>query len=173
MKFKGFVKAVLIDSNSKKINFLKKAILKLGLMEECQLIKGRVEEIAHDKGCRELFDFAVTRAFAHPLMALEYGFPFVKVGGWLYIYYTIDMCKIEYNDAVSLNGPYAADNKKDALVFIAQKLKEHSNRLGGHVASVEEAQSLGIGEGFLIIKDSPTPAQFPRKHAVVKRGIAK
>lgn len=159
--FGGNIKGVLVDSNNKKIKFLLNAINTLGINDIVTVIQGRVEEIAKEKAYRDSFDFAVSRAFAHPLMALEYGLPFVKPGGWLYIYYNVHIPDSTCNP----------DLLGDCAYRLQASLKKHSQNIGGYFASVDEALKLGIREGFLFIKESITPQKYPRKHAVVIRDV--
>lgn len=180
------IKAVLIDSNNKKIKFLEKAIDVLGLATRTTVIQGRAEELAYEKNYRDTFDFAVSRAFAHPLMALEYGLPFVKVGGWMYIYYATILYSSCLDDretiAVANNLPEECGIKSDTtkndthfddMAKLVKYLDTHSRILGGHVATREEVLEKGVHEGLLFIKDEPTPQIYPRKHAVVKRDVEK
>ncbi len=180
------MKAVLIDANNKKIKFLEKAIDVLGISARVTLIQGRAEELAYQKAYRDSFDFAVSRAFAHPLMALEYGLPFVKVGGWMYIYYATmvysSYCEgresINVTNTILKKHGMKPDKTKyhtqhDETVQLLKDLDTHSHVLGGHIATREEALKKGIHEGLLFIKDGPTPQKYPRKHAVVKREVEK
>ncbi|MEJ5361477.1 MAG: 16S rRNA (guanine(527)-N(7))-methyltransferase RsmG [Spirochaetota bacterium] len=184
--FGGNMKGVLVDSNNKKIKFLLNTIEALGITDIVGVIQGRVEEIAKEKAYRDNFDFAVTRAFAHPMMALEYGLPFVKKGGWLYIYYALNVYEMgiqnnetRYTDDEVIAGhvdtrlykPEKATNNDMAVLI--HSLKKHAHNLGGHMATKEEAKNLKLYEGCIFIKDRDTPANYPRKHAIVKREVEK
>ncbi|MEW6526827.1 MAG: 16S rRNA (guanine(527)-N(7))-methyltransferase RsmG [Spirochaetota bacterium] len=183
--FGGNMKGVLVDSNNKKIKFLLNAIETLGITNIVTVIQGRVEEIAKEKAYRDNFDFAVARAFAHPLMALEYGLPFVKQGGWMYIYYALNVyeMRIQNNKIVSTDKEIIveySDNKqheannfaKNDMATLIHYLKKHAHNLGGHMATLEEARKLKLYEGLIFMKDRYTPASYPRKHALVKREVA-
>lgn len=177
------MKGVLVDSNNKKIKFLLNAINTLGINDIVTVIQGRVEEIAKEKAYRDSFDFAVSRAFAHPLMALEYGLPFVKPGGWLYIYYSLNLYKIDlennnmlYSDEIIAEDKcdilYESKNvNKNDIAVLTDYLKKHSLNLGGRMITIEEAKKLKLYEGLIFLKDGYTPANYPRKHAVVKRDV--
>ena len=185
--FGGNMKGVLIDSNNKKIKFLLHVIDVLGIHDSVTVIQDRVEEMLKEKRYRDSFNFAVTRAFAHPLMAIEYGLPFVKPGGWLYIYYAVTVYNRDSNDNegsccetgdMSTHddaGLYNAidDDRESDVTAIIQYLQKHSHALGGHMATREESIRHKVYEGLLFIKDRPTPINFPRKHAVVKREVEK
>ncbi|MCX8122594.1 MAG: 16S rRNA (guanine(527)-N(7))-methyltransferase RsmG [Spirochaetes bacterium] len=181
------INGVLVDSNNKKIKFIEKAIGVLGLAHSTMVIQGRVEEMAHENQYRDKFDFAVARAFAHPYMALEYGLPFVKIAGWLYIYYASKLYSTNYkeNAIISKNNSRMTNNintlhdhkvanlSQRNVKALVEYLEKHSHALCGHVATFEEAMNKGIDEGFLFIKDGPTPLQYPRKYAIVKREVDK
>lgn len=183
--FGGIIKGVLIDSNNKKIKFLLGAIDILGIDDSVTVIQGRVEEMLKEKKYRDAFDFAVARAFAHPLMALEYGLPFVKPGGWLYIYYPATVYDADSHGNHGLwcqtgvmvkhggVGSYKTniDAKESGVKAIFQYLHKHSYALGGHIATKAEAIKQKVNEGLLFIKDWTTPINYPRKHAIVKREV--
>ncbi len=184
--FCGNMKGVLVDSNNKKIKFLLNTIQALGITDIVTVIQGRVEEIAKEKAYRDTFDFAVARAFSHPFMALEYGLPFVKPRGWLYIYYDLDVYEmgIQNNETMHMDDEGIAEhdstrlhkaknaNKNDIAVLV-NYLKQHAHNLGGHMATVEEARKLKLYEGYIFIKDRFTTENYPRKHAIVKREVEK
>lgn len=119
-------------------------------------------------------------------MAMEYGLPFVKPGGWLYIYYNVNVYNNISYDNETLPGNAGMIAKRDAtmlnnaigstqvdLSVMIRDLQKHSNVLGGHMATREEAIRLKVFEGLLFIKDAPTPEGYPRKHTVVKREVEK
>jgi 16S rRNA (guanine527-N7)-methyltransferase len=182
--FGGSIKGVLVDSNNKKIKFLLNTIETLGITDIVTVIQGRVEEIAREKAYRDNFDFAVARAFAHPLMALEYGLPFVKQGGWMYIYYALNVYEMEIQnkkivsndkEVMAKHGDTrqhkANDTAKNDMAELIHYLKKHADNLGGHMATLEEAKKLKLYEGLIFMKDRYTPASYPRKHALVKREV--
>ena len=185
--FGGNIKGVLIDSNNKKIKFLMDVIDVLGIHDRVTVIQGRAEEMLKEKRYRDSFNFAVARAFAHPLMALEYGLPFIKQGGWMYIYYAVTVNDSDFYDNKGLrrkagvgikDGSAGLHKEEDNtgggdLTGIIQYLQKHSHALGGHMSTREEAIRHKVYEGLLFIKDRPTPNNYPRKHAVVKREVMK
>jgi len=156
------IKGVLIDSNNKKIKFLLDVIDVLGMHDNVTVIQGRVEEMLKEKKYRDSYNFVVARAFAHPLMALEYGLPFVKQGGWLYIYSNLNVYDL------SLNNTAGGHAQKLLTTLI-----RYSAILGGHMAAKDEAMKIGVQDGFLILKDYKTPPGYPRKHTVVARDVKK
>lgn len=185
--FHGMVNGLLIDSNNKKIQFVKEAVKKFDLHNYCTIIHGRAEDLAHDIHYREKFDFVISRAFAHPYMAIEYGLPFVKVGGFYYIYYQVDNFEQSIDEIKSTigNGLYGeyrhgngTDKKNNTRLarndsYLMEKVLQHAEECGGHLASQEELMKRGLQGGLVVIKDKPVPLCFPRKNAVVKRIIQK
>ena len=71
------IKVTLLDSNNKKITFLK--VLSQVLDIDVELVNDRAEDYINDK--REHYDFVVSRAVAPLPVLLELAIPFVKVGG--------------------------------------------------------------------------------------------
>ena len=78
--FKPELETVLLDSLSKRIEFLKKVVAGLNL-KNVTCLHGRAEDFARQKNFREQFDLATTRAVARLNIISEYCLPFVKVGG--------------------------------------------------------------------------------------------
>ena len=73
------VKLTLIESNSKKCNFLNIVKEKLNL-NNVTIINARIEEYAKEN--RELYDIVTARAVAPLKHLLEYGIPLVKINGF-------------------------------------------------------------------------------------------
>lgn len=70
----------LMDSLNKRIQFLNM------IVEECELsnvktVHSRAEDLGHDAGYREKYDYCVSRAVANISVLLEYCIPFLKRGG--------------------------------------------------------------------------------------------
>ena len=78
--FQPNLEIVLLDSLSKRVEFLKKTVAALEL-KNVTCLHGRAEDFARQKNFREQFDFATTRAVARLNIIAEYCLPFVKVGG--------------------------------------------------------------------------------------------
>jgi len=70
----------LIDSVSKKINFVNTVVKKLNL-QEVEILTQRVETIGQEANYRSRFDWAVARGVAHMAVLVEYLLPLVTVGG--------------------------------------------------------------------------------------------
>lgn len=74
------LKVTLLDSLSKRVQFLQAVIDELELTEIVAL-HGRAEDFAKPGLMREQFDICVSRAVANMTVLSEYCLPFVKVGG--------------------------------------------------------------------------------------------
>lgn len=70
----------LMDKKSKAIEFLRKAVQKLNLMN-IKIIDGNAEDLGHDNGLRESFDIVLTRAVGKFNIVCELALPFCKIGG--------------------------------------------------------------------------------------------
>ena len=78
--FKPNVEIVLLDSLSKRVEFLKKVVAELNL-ENVTCVHGRAEDLARQNNFRESFDLVTARAVARLNIIAEYCLPFVKIGG--------------------------------------------------------------------------------------------
>ena len=78
--FKPELEIVLLDSLTKRVNFLQETVAELKL-EGVTCVHGRAEDLARQKNFREQFDLATSRAVARLNVLAEYCLPFVKVGG--------------------------------------------------------------------------------------------
>lgn len=139
------VSGVLIDSNSKKLEFLDQVIKSIG-MHSLTILNARAEDILTDEAYRESFDLALSRAFAPPYVALELSLPFIRVGGTLFLYSAI-------------NG--------EAL---PEPILRHASELGGSVVPSVEYESFGITSPCIFIKkNAPTPSRYPRRYPAIRR----
>ena len=75
------LKVTLLESNGKRVSFLKEVVRVLDL-KNIDIIQGRVEEL----GAREKYDFVTARAVKELNILLELCFYLVKVGGSLVAY---------------------------------------------------------------------------------------
>ncbi len=71
---------VLVDSVGKKLSFLDAVIGEMGLADAVT-VHGRAEDLAHERAYRQQFDLCVSRAVAKLAVLVEYGLPFVRIGG--------------------------------------------------------------------------------------------
>src|SRR6056297_3987415 len=70
----------LLDSSSKKVNFLNQLIYKLKLTG-IDAVHGRAEDLAKELNWRASFDFVTSRAVASLNILAEYTIPFLRKGG--------------------------------------------------------------------------------------------
>ncbi len=78
--FKPNLNVTLIDSLTKRVEFLKKVTAALEL-DNVTCLHGRAEDLARDKNLREHFDLVTARAVARLNVLAEYCLPFAKIGG--------------------------------------------------------------------------------------------
>lgn len=137
----------LMDKRMKKIEFLKKAIKKLGI-SNVETIRGRAEELSHDNSYRESFDIVLARAVAKFNILCELVIPFCKINGKIIFY-------------------------KSKKVF--EELKVYGSvivKLGGKIDTLQQVEVPGLYEfrAFLIInKEKSTPLVFPRAIKKINR----
>ena len=133
----------LLDSTAKRINWLRDEVLpELGMEANC--IAARAEEYV--SGCREQYDFAVSRAVARLQVLAELALPYVKVGGAF----------------LAMKGAAAQQEADEA---------EHAIRLlGGRIETIAEYPVADAMHRVVIIrKEKPTPAKYPRRYAQIKQ----
>lgn len=139
--FKPNVEIVLLDSLSKRVEFLKKVIAELNL-ENVTCIHGRAEDLAQQNNFRESFDLVTARAVARLNIISEYCLPFVKIG-----------------------GTFAALKGKQFAEEIAEAEKAVKILGGGKINFVEKILP-EISDTRVVIyidKKISTPKKFPRK----------
>lgn len=84
------LKVTLVDCLDKRVNFLKALVEKLKL-ENVECLHSRAEDLAQDDNYREIFDVAVSRGVAKLNTLSEYCLPFVKVGGKMLAYKSMEI----------------------------------------------------------------------------------
>lgn len=133
----------LLEVNKKRILFLKNLREKLRL--EFELLEGRAEDVARLPEHRETYDLAVARAVASLPVLLEYGLPFLRVGGYFIAY----------------KGPKLAeeiDISKRALGILGGRIE---NVLERELPFTEEKRMFAI-----FFKESATPPNYPRRAGI-------
>lgn len=144
------ISLTLVDSSVKKTEFLKEAVLYLGL-PEVKVVLGRAEEMSHRQEYRELFDYAVCRAIAPLPVIIEYCLGLVRIGGWM----------------IALKGPAAVTEEKDcsrALSLMGGALREVRQLT---LPYLQHRRRL-----IVIEKVRKTPLKYPRRVGVpVKRPL--
>ena len=142
-------KAILFDSNHKKIDFINKTSNRLGI-SNASAIAGRIEELCrendHAHKYRGSFDMVFTRAMSDIFTITELGAPLLKVNGLLFLY---------------------SGDKGELGNFMA----EHINNLG---LSMEKLPAIEAGSGIITFrKIKETDVKYPRRISVIKRMAAK
>ncbi len=132
----------LLDSLGKRMKWLETVLPQLGVDARC--ITGRAEEFVAQ--AREQFDFASSRAVARLPVLLELTAPFVKVGGAV----------------LAMKGSAAAEELLES--------KNAIKKLGLQLEAVHHFPVDGADHAVLILrKVAPTPAQYPRSFAKIKK----
>lgn len=135
------LKVTLLDSLSKRVQFLQAVIEKLELTE-IEALHGRAEDFAKPGLMREQFDICVSRAVANMTVLSEYCLPFVKVGG-VFISYKSEKLEEEIGGA------------KKAIELLGGEMEKQIKMNLPHS---------DIFRNLVVIrKVSPTPKSFPRK----------
>lgn len=133
-----------IDSVGKKVDFVKNTCQMLGLTDVICLW-GRVEELPQ---LRESFDIAVSRAVADLVVLAELSLPQVKTGGLF----------------IAMKGPGCQEEVAQADFAI--------KALGGRVREIRQYTIPGtdVSHAAVIVeKIKPTPPQYPRRYAQIKK----
>lgn len=139
----------LLDSLGKRIAWLEETCRDMGL-QRISAVHARAEEFAADH--RELFDLATSRAVAQLNILCELALPLVKVGGQFLAMKAVD-----------------SDTEIDAA-------RGAIGQLGGKITAVRDYQIPGtdITHRVVVIeKSKPTPRQFPRPFARIKKNPLK
>ena len=142
------LKVTLLDSLSKRLDWLTEVCEDLDGVDSITTIHGRAEEFALEKGFRDSFDFAAARAVANLRVLCELCLPFVKVGGHFL--------------AMKSTG----SNQELADAAHAVKL------LGGKVVQVEDYPIPGteITHRLIVVeKLAPTLKGYPRRWAKIQK----
>ena len=138
------LRAVLMDSQQKRVNFLRKVVSDLSL-GSIEIYHERAELFGRESSRREQYDLCVSRAVAALQVLCEFCLPFVKVGGFF----------------VALKGP-----------DIDQEVLEAQNAikiLGGRTTQIIKLNLPISGDGRSIVvmeKIEPTPQKYPRRPGI-------
>lgn len=140
------LEVTLLDSNNKKITFLKQLSEKLNI--KVNAIQARSEEYIKEK--REYFDVVTSRAMANLRVLLELSIPYVKV-----------------------NGSFIA-MKANASEELKEANNTHE-KLGAKLSSIHEFELIKENSKRTIIvydKISNTDTKYPRKYdIIIKKAI--
>ena len=139
---------VLIDSNGKKISFVKKVIRDL-LLDNVQPLQERIETAARTR-LRNAFHIVFSRALGSISVVAELAAPMLVSGGLLYVY--------SHERAEDLPAPVA----------------EHIGSLGMSALSIHKRARYGLSDvNMVFIKTGATQDTFPRNMSAIKRDLNK
>lgn len=138
------MKISLLDSNNKKIDFLKKTCAALDV-KDCECIWGRVEEMPELKG---RFDIVVSRAVAELNVLAELCLPLVKPGGLF----------------LAMKGP-ECDAEVQAADFAVRTLGGRVREIRRYTVPDTDIRHAAV----LVDKLKASPEQYPRRYAQIKK----
>lgn len=145
------IEVTLFDTLGKRIQWLEALCGELSLTG-VTCVKGRAEEFGLQKGWRETYDAAVSRAVAAMPMLAEMCMPFVKPGGLFLA---------------------MKSNKTDEEIAAAEPV---IRTLGGKLPFVMDYKLPGDEEVYhrivTVYKEKPTPRGYPRRWAKIKEANA-
>lgn len=139
------LRITFLDSLQKRLTFLE--ALTAELKVPAGMLHARAEEAGQNRAYREQFDVATARAVANLNALAEYCLPLVKVGGLF----------------LALKGSAGREELAAAEGAIT--------KLGGRVEAVYDYTLLGGDARVLLVirKEKPTPPQYPRTAALMKK----
>ena len=136
------IRLTLLDSLAKRMNWLSETLPALGV--DAEIITARAEEFATQR--REQYDLATSRAVARLNVLAELCLPYVRVGGKF----------------LAMKGALAQEEVEEA--------RQGIERLGGHVLRIfEYPVADAVHKAVVIEKLRPTPPQYPRAFAKIKK----
>lgn len=144
------IEFMLFDSNNKKIRFVDFAVNELSI-RNVKGIHGRLEEISREKEFREKSDIVVSRAMSDVYMAGELGSPFIKPGGYLYLFISEKQKELPF--------PVVDHLKKLSLDIITD-------------GSAVSPLNIKTSSGLLLYKSSHVADIYPRRISAIRRGAA-
>jgi 16S rRNA (guanine527-N7)-methyltransferase len=135
------IRLTLVDSISKRTDFLKRIVSTLGL-DEVTVVTDRSESIGQSDSFREDFDVVVSRAVAETRILLEYTLPLCRISG----------------RTILLKKGDVMDEMRDASAAMSD--------LGGtNMRTVDIPTEILDGDRKLIVVDklTETPSKYPRR----------
>jgi 16S rRNA (guanine527-N7)-methyltransferase len=139
----------LVDSIGKKTRFLTQTAAELDLARQVSVVTGRAEELGHDRTFREAFAVATARAVGSLQLIAELCLPLLSVGGFLLAQKSVKQAALELEEA-------------QAAISL----------LGGSVSKVADLDANVLGREHCVIlieKTKPTPREYPRSAARMKK----
>ena len=142
--YKNSLELTMVDSTGKKLDFVRSAVLALGL--DAEIVHARAEELGRGEK-REKYDFAVSRAVASLNVLCEYCLPFVRTGG----------------SFIALKGSKADDELAHSRTAI--------KTLGGKFICSKETLLADEQTRNLVVieKVADTPPKYPRASAQISK----
>ena len=137
----------LLDATGKRVDFLSELCAQLGL--EASFLHARAEEVSHESEHREQYDIAVSRAVARLNVLSELCLPFVRPGGMF----------------VAMKS---LDGVTDELAQAAPALEKLGAQLHGQYSYTIPGTDI-THCAAVIRKLSPTPTEYPRRFARIKK----
>jgi 16S rRNA (guanine527-N7)-methyltransferase len=137
----------LLESSSKKINFLEAVIKEINL-KNIVLLKGRAEQLARETGYREVFNIVVSRAVAKFNILIELTIPFCRINGKIIFY------------------------KSKEVESEIKRSKDSVSKLGGRIDNLLEVRVPDLNEfrSFLVIeKIKDSPKIYPRNFNIIMK----
>ena len=135
----------LLDSSSKRINFLEEVCQNLSLDAKC--VNSRAEEYAKEMNIRESRDIAVSRAVARLNVLAELCLPFVKIGG-------------QFIAMKSINADSEISEAMKAIEILGGKLTE---KIDYTIPGTDIVHS-----AVIIQKAEKTSEKYPRRFARIQ-----
>jgi 16S rRNA (guanine527-N7)-methyltransferase len=134
----------LVESVSKKTNFLSLVVQELGL-NQVEVLDARAEIIGQQPAHRDSYDWAVARAVAALPVLSEYLLPLIRLGGFM-----------------------LAQKGQSAKVELHQSQTALEILGGRHVETIKVDLPGLPQERYLLVieKISPTPAKYPRREGM-------
>jgi 16S rRNA (guanine527-N7)-methyltransferase len=136
---------VLLDANSRRTAFLRRAVDRLALSSRVTVLQERAEVCGHQEGLRGAFDGVLARSFGRPAVVAECGAPFLRIDGWL---------------VVSEPPPAASgtDERNEVSRWPAGPLR---------LLGLEAAELVHEGFDYRTLRQTnPCPDRFPRRNGV-------
>ncbi|ALD66898.1 16S rRNA (guanine(527)-N(7))-methyltransferase RsmG [Spiroplasma cantharicola] len=137
-------KIYLLESNGKKIDFLKKVILELDL-KNIWTLNARAEEYSIEN--KEKFDVIISRAMAPLNILLEVGVQSLKLNGTF-------ICLKSKNVNTELQDLNSQEKKLGLKLFLKQELYD---------------EVLGERNNLFYSKENQTPLEFPRHYSQIRK----
>lgn len=139
------IEMTLLDSDNKKIDFLKNLTRKLDLRNTI-FIHSRAEDAARTKEHRGKYDYALSRAVGPLSVLIEYSIPFLKTSGKM----------------LAMKGAINEDAKL-ALKELRAEIEDI------HEFEIRYGDEINKRMIITIIKKETTPDNYPRKAGIAKR----